>query len=69
MVNIVMLIREVTAAKPVRPTKPQTPAQQRVSALQSQLAQARDSVKRQQLAARQARLNQARAALSKPIGQ
>jgi hypothetical protein len=64
-----MLIREVTTAKTTKSTKPQTPAQQRVAALQSQLAQARDSVKRQQLAARQARLNQARAALSKPIGQ
>ena len=58
-----MLIREVTPAKA---TKPQTAAQQRVAALKSQLAQAKDSVKRQQLAARQARLNQARAALYQP---
>jgi hypothetical protein len=58
-----MLIREVTSTKS---TKPQTPQQQRVSALQSQLAQARDSVKRQQLAARQARLNQARAEINQP---
>jgi hypothetical protein len=55
-----MLIREVT---PTKATKPQTPAQQRVTALKRQLDQARDAVKRQRLAAQQARLDQARAAM------
>ena len=58
-----MLIREVTA------NKPQSPQQQRVTALQRQLDQAREAIKRQQLAARQARLNQQRAALSKAAAQ
>jgi hypothetical protein len=54
-----MHIQEVTAQKP------QSPQQQRVTALKRQLDQARTAVKRQQLAARQARLNQERAALNK----
>jgi hypothetical protein len=58
-----MLMREVTSTKS---TKPQTPQQQRVSALQSQLAQARTAVKRERLAKRQARLNQARTELNQP---
>jgi hypothetical protein len=58
-----MLIREVTAQKPL------SPQQQRVTLLQRQLDQAREAVKRQQLAARQARLNQQRAALSKAAAQ
>jgi hypothetical protein len=58
-----MLIREVT---PNKATKPQTPAQQRVAALQSQLAQARDGVKRERLAQRQLALNKARAELNQP---
>ena len=58
-----MLIREVTPAKT---TKPQTPAQQRVSALRSQLARARDGVKRERLTQRQLALNKARAELNQP---
>ena len=58
-----MLIGEVT---PNKTTKPQTPQQQRVAALQSQLAQARDGLKRERLAQRQLALNQARAALTQP---
>jgi hypothetical protein len=56
-------MREVTSTKS---TKPQTPQQQRVSALQSQLTQARDGLKRERLAQRQLALNQARAALVRP---
>ena len=40
-----------------------SPQHQRVTALKRQLDQARDAVKRQRLAAQQARLNQARAAM------
>ena len=58
-----MLIREVTA------NKPQSPQQQRVTALQRQLDQAREAAKRQRLADRQARLNQERAVLSKAAAQ
>ena len=61
-----MLIQEVTATKP---TKPKTPAEQRVAALKTQLDQAREAARRQRLAARQARLNQERAALSKRSAQ
>jgi hypothetical protein len=53
-----MLIREVT------PTKPQTAAQQRVSALQSQLTQARTAERKERLTQRQLALNKARAALN-----
>jgi len=52
-----MLIHEITA------NKPQPPQQQRVTALKTQLGQAREATKRQQLAARQVRLNQERAAV------
>jgi hypothetical protein len=52
-----MLIREVTTAKTTKPTKPQTSAQQWVTALRTQLDQARDGLKRERLAQRQARLN------------
>ena len=58
-----MLIQEVTAQKP------QSPQQQRVTALQRQLDQAREVAQRQQLAARQARLNQERVALNKSTTQ
>jgi len=54
-----MLIQEVITAQ-----KPKSPQQQRVTALRRQLDQAREVMKRQQLAARQARLNQQRAALN-----
>ena len=54
-----MLIREVTAQKPP------SPQQQRVTALKTQLDQAREAMKRQRLADQQARLNQERALLSK----
>ena len=64
--NTHMLIQEVTATKS---QKPKTPAEQRVTALRSQLDQARDAAKRQRLAARQARLNQDRAALTKNAAQ
>ena len=59
-----MLIREVTMKAQKQP-KPTTAAQQRVRALMTQLAQARDRVKRERLAARQASLNQARAELAR----
>jgi hypothetical protein len=61
--NTHMLIQEVTTPKP------KTPEEQRVTALKSQLDQARESARRQRLAARQARLNQERAALNKSFGQ
>ncbi len=61
-----MLIQEVTANKP---QKPRSPAEQRVSVLKTQLDQAREAARRQQLAARQVRLNQERAALNKSAGQ
>jgi len=54
-----MLIQEVITAQ-----KPKSPQQQRVTALRRQLEQAREVMKRQQLAARQAWLNQQRAALN-----
>ena len=53
-----MLILEFTAQKPL------SPQQQRVTALKRQLDQAREVMKRQQLADRQVRLNQARTALN-----
>ena len=58
-----MLICEVTT------TKPKTAADQRVSALETQLDQARAAARRQSLAARQARLNQERARLAKTSAQ
>jgi|GEM_PF-6252912 len=58
-----MLIHEVTAQKP------QSPQQQRVTALKTQLDQAREAAKRQRLAVRQARLNQARTALNRDSAQ
>jgi hypothetical protein len=61
-----MLIHEVTTPKPAEPSKARTAAQQRVTALQSQLARARDGVKRERLAQRQLALNQARAELNQP---
>ena len=61
-----MLIQEVMATKP---QKPKTPEEQRVTALRSQLDQARVAARRQRLAARQVRLNQERAALNKSSGQ
>ena len=61
-----MLIQEVTATKS---QKPRSPAEQRVSALRSQLDQARAAAKKQRLAARQARMNPERAALSKNSAQ
>jgi hypothetical protein len=61
LVNIKMLIREVTPTRTTESTEPQTPAQQRVTALRTQLDQARDGVKRERLAKRQLALNQARA--------
>ena len=59
-----MLIHEVTM-KAQKPHKPATAAQQRVRALMTQLAQARDRVKGERLAAQQTRLYQARAALAR----
>lgn len=61
-----MLIREVTTSKPA---KPKTAADQRVSALKSQLDQARAVARRQNLAARRAKLDQERAGLNKSAGQ
>ena len=58
-----MLIQEVTTPKP------KTPEEQRVTALRSQLDQAREAARRQRLADRQARLNQERARLSKSTAQ
>ena len=55
-----MLIQEVITAR-----KPQSPQQQRVTALKRELDEAREAMKRQRLADRQARLNQERALLSK----
>jgi hypothetical protein len=57
-----MLIREVTTTNP---TKPRSAADQRVTALKSQLDQAREVARRQRLAARQVKLNQERAQLNK----
>jgi len=59
-----MLIHEVTAQK-----KPPSPQQQRVSALKTQLDQARVVAKRARLNQRQQRLNQQRVALNKSMAQ
>jgi hypothetical protein len=58
-----MLICEVTT------TKPKTAADQRVSALKTQLDQARVAAQTQRLADRQVRLNKQRAALNKSLAQ
>jgi SMC interacting uncharacterized protein involved in chromosome segregation len=58
-----MLIQEVTTPKP------KTPEEQRVTALRSQLDQARAAARRQRLAARQQKLNQERAALNRTAAQ
>jgi len=58
-----MLIREVTSQKP------RSPSQQRVTALKTQLDQAREAAKRQRLADRQQKLNQEWAALSQTAEQ
>jgi hypothetical protein len=61
-----MLIHEVTVQKP---SKPKTPAEQRVTALRSQLDQARTAVKRSKINQQQQRLNQQRVALNNPSAQ
>jgi hypothetical protein len=65
LLNILMLIKEVTSLKPIKPIKPLTPEQQRINTLKQQVKRSQDAVKserqRQQVAKAQQNLIKAKA--------
>ena len=64
LLNILMLIKEVTSLKPIKPIKPLTPEQQRINTLKQQVKRSQDAVKserqRQRVAKAQQQLQKTR---------